>query len=452
MGAARPRALDLWMNGLYVGRWERTRSKQDQLRYDPSWLDRPEGRPLSLSLPIGGGTPLRGAAVSAYFENLIPDNEQILRRLRDRFKAHSTAAFDLLAQIGRDCAGAIQLLPAGAEPGDVRRIDARPLDEAGVAAMLREATLGARFGSDDSDAFRLSLAGAQEKTALLRHRGRWCVPRGATPSTHVFKLPLGLVANIRADLSDSVELEWLCLELMRSVGLDTPKAEIGRFEDQRALIVERFDRRRAPDGKWWIRIPQEDFCQATGTPPTGKYEADGGPGIRQILDILRGSESAEDDRVAFFKAQIMFWILGATDGHAKNFSIFLRGGGRYRLTPFYDVLSTYPIQGIGAGRLDPRRARLAMAITGRNRHYLIRDIRRWHWTAMATALGLERPASALIEELILAVPKAMASVGERLPEDFPRACFDAVAVGATAAVRKLASEPDAPGRTARVAR
>ena len=445
--ATRIAALDIWMNGLYVGRWERSRLGMDRLFYDSTWMDAPEGRPLSLSLPFtrahasGASVPLRSEAVAAYFENLIPDNERILRRLRDRYRAASLSAFDLLATIGRDCAGAVQLVPAGEAPGHAHRIEAEPLDDAGVARLLRDTTTSGPLTAPESDAFRLSIAGAQEKTALLKHQGRWCIPQGATPSTHIFKLPLGLVGNIRADLRDSVEIEWLCMEIVREFGLPTARVEIGIFEDQKALVVERFDRTLSRDGKWWQRIPQEDFCQALGLPPSLKYEADGGPGIRPIMDVLRGSDAATEDRTLFFKAQLLFWLMAATDGHAKNFSLRLLPGGAYRMTPLYDILSSYPVMGRGASQLDPHKARLAMAVYGQNRHYLLQDIHRWHWVAMAGSLGLP-DAPALIAQVTDQTPGVLERVAGRLPANFPEAVFSAISEGMRKAARRLAAEPD----------
>jgi serine/threonine-protein kinase HipA len=442
---ARIRALDLWMNGLYVGRWERTRSGADQLVYDRDWMAAPEGRPLSLSLPFtatgahGKAAPLSSAAVAAYFDNLLPDNDRILRRLRDRYGAASTSAFDLLATIGRDCAGALQLVPAGTTPDDAHAIDADPLTEGEVAQILRDTTLAGPLGQREKDAFRLSIAGAQEKTALLWHKGQWCIPRRSTPSTHIFKLPLGLVGNMRADMRDSVEIEWLSMEIARAFGLPVARTEIGQFEDQKALIVERFDRALSSDGSWWIRTPQEDFCQALGVPPSQKYEADGGPGIRQIMEVLRGAEDPHGDRIMFFKSQLLFWLMAATDGHAKNFSLRVLPGGSYRLTPLYDILSAYPIMGRGANQLDPRKARLAMAVVDRNRHYDLYDIHRWHWVAMGAALGLP-DVPALIEELVEQTPAVMDDVGSRLPKAFPPAVFEAISTRHQAAPSYLAAQ------------
>lgn len=450
MAARRITALDIWMNGQRVGQWERVPGGIDRLSYHPDWIAAPEGRPLSLSLPFARGhgadqlVPLRSDAVAAYFENLIPDNDRILQRLRDRYHASSTSAFDLLTTIGRDCAGAVQFVPAGETPGDARRIDATPLDEAGVARILRDTTSTGGLVQGDQDAFRLSVAGAQEKTALLWHDGQWCIPHDATPSTHIFKLPMGIIGNIRADMQHCVENEWLCMQIARGFGLPVANVEIGAFDDQKALIVERFDRRLSPDGSWWQRVPQEDLYQAHGVPPTRRYEVDGGPGIRMIMDLLQGSEQAPNDRMTFFKAQLLFWLMAATDGHAKNFSLQLLPGGAYHLTPLYDILSTYPIQGPGPNLLDPRDARLkmAMAVEGRNRHYALHEIHRWHWVDMAGKLGLDADIDSLIDDMVGQVPRVIEQVGHNLPDGFPEPVFASVAEGMQAAAVRLASEPN----------
>jgi serine/threonine-protein kinase HipA len=131
------------------------------------------------------------------------------------------------------------------------------------------------------DPLRISIAGAQEKTALLRMDGQWCRPLGATPTTHILKLPLGLVGGRRLDLSESVYNEWLCAQLLRELGLPVATTDIGHFDDQTVLVVERFDRQwqDVMPQRWIARIPQEDFCQVLGLPSEDKYEAQGGPGM-----------------------------------------------------------------------------------------------------------------------------------------------------------------------------
>ena len=266
------RALAVWINGQRVATWRMPARNAAELHYDASWVSAPQGRPLSLSLPFQpGNLPLRGDIVTHYFDNLLPDSEPIRRRLAQRYRSASTGAFDLLQQLGRDCVGAVQLLGEDESPVGYDRIEGDVLSEAQIERLLQRlvAAPGAMGMQEDSeDDLRLSIAGAQEKTALLWHQNQWVLPRGATPTTHIFKLPMGRVGNEgRLDMSTSVENEWLCLRILAAFGLRVPRAAILRFGQQKMLGVERFDRRLHPSGDWWIRLPQEDFCQVRGLPP-----------------------------------------------------------------------------------------------------------------------------------------------------------------------------------------
>lgn len=195
--------------------------------------------------------------------------------------------------------------------------------------------------------FRISVAGAQEKTALLRIGNDWCIPKGITPTTHIIKLPIGEIRqpNATLDLSQSVDNEYYCLLLAKELGLNVPDAEIIKAGNVRALAVERFDRRWNAERTVLLRLPQEDMCQTFGLPSSVKYESDGGPGIARIMAFLMGSSEALKDRYDFMKFQVFQWLIGATDGHAKNFSVFIQAGGSYRLTPFYDIISAFPVLG-----------------------------------------------------------------------------------------------------------
>lgn len=204
------------------------------------------------------------------------------------------------------------------------------------------------------------------------------------------------------------------------------------------LIVERFDRRLASDGLWWLRLPQEDMCQATATPPDLKYEADGGPGIKQIMDLLLGSRNALADRETFFKAQLLFWMLAAPDGHAKNFSLYIETEGRFRLTPLYDIISAYPLMGKKAGQIPPERLRMAMAVIGKNRHYRWARILRRHWLHTVKNCGLdEATAEESMAELIEATPKVIEYVSKQLPADFPVRVSETLFKGIEKTVKSL---------------
>ena len=433
------------MNGERVGTW-RVSPAGDELSYETSWLASPQARPLSLSLPFRpGNLPHRGDAVRAYFENLLPESKAIRDRLARKFKTETTEAFDLLAEVGRDCVGALRILPDDQDPGDVRTVQAHPLDEAGVARALRAALMPGPLGSgaEDLDDFRISIAGAQEKTALLWHQGRWWRPTGATPTTHILKLPLGMVGNMKLDLRDSVENEWLCAQVLAAYGLPVARCHPLTFDGQRVLAVERFDRTWSDDGAWLIRLPQEDMCQATATPAHAKYEADGGPGIARILEVLNASRRRTHDRETFFRAQLLFWLLCAPDGHAKNFSIALHPGGAFSMTPLYDVVSAYPVLGEGPNRISPHKVKLAMTLRGANPHWRMRDILRRHWEEVGRRNGVVsetgRGVDGLIDEVIERTPEVVKSVAARIPKGFPSRVAEAVFDGLTGAAKRLAA-------------
>lgn len=438
--------LALWTNGEYVGRWTIPVRGEMELQYDPGWIASPRGRPISLSLPFNlDNEPLKGGNVAHYFEGLLPDSETIRKRVAVRFKTGSTEAFALLAAIGRDCVGALQLLPDGAVPSHSDQVEGVALDDEAIERHLLEVVHPDRFGSerDPDDDFRISLAGAQEKDAFLWWEGKWMKPRGATPTTHIFKLPLGLVGGRQADFSTSVDNEWLCLRLLRAYGLATAEAHIATFGEQRVLIVERFDRRRSSDGTRLFRLVQEDFCQATGTSPLLKYESDGGPGLKQLFGLAQQSLDAEHDLRALMASQILFWMLRAPDGHAKNFSIQLQAGaaGRYRLTPMYDVMSAYPVIGEGLNQWRGRDLRLAMALLGKNRHYRMHDIQRRHFNSTAKMVGYAETAEPLIQAFIAQTPAVVEQMQAQLPRGFSQQVADKVLGGLLSAARTLERMP-----------
>lgn len=434
------RSLAIWANGVRVGVWTLPARGDATLQYDPQWVASDAGRPLSLSLPFNlDNLALKGSAVSNYFDNLLPDSDQIRKRVAERFHTGSTDPFDLLQAIGRDCVGAVQLLAEDEVPEGVETVQAEPLSEQDIERHLVDAVSPQKFGAarEPDDDFRISLAGAQEKAAFVRWGGQWCRPRASTPTTHIFKLPLGLVGGRQADFSTSVDNEWLCLRLMRAYGLDVADASIERFGSQRVLVVERFDRRPAPGGGWLLRLPQEDFCQVLGVSPLRKYENQGGPGLKALFATLQQSERAQEDMRTLLTAQVLFWLMCAPDGHAKNFSIHLLPQGRFRLTKLYDVMSGYPVLGDGPNQWSPHEVSLAMALLGKNRHYRIHDIRRRHFNSTARLVGYADSAEPVVQEVIERTPVAIAQVRAELPADINPKVVEAILGGVEQAAQSL---------------
>ena len=434
------RNLSLWTNGERVGRWTIPARGEMELHYDADWVAAAIGRPLSLSLPFNlDNLSLKGRKVANYFDNLLPDSDAIRRRVAKRFHTGSTDPFDLLKAIGRDCVGAVQILGEDETPQGFDRIEGIPLSEEAIERHLIETVTPRAFGaSADPDAdFRISLAGAQEKTAFLWWDGQWQVPRGATPTSHIFKLPLGLMGGRQADFTTSVDNEWLCLRLLKAYGLEVADARIATFGKQRVLVVERFDRRVAPDGRWLMRLPQEDFCQVEGCSPFQKYENEGGPGLVALFTTLRQSVNADADMKTLMTAQILFWLLRAPDGHAKNFSIHILPRGRFRLTRLYDVMSAYPVLGDGPHQWSSREIKLAMALLGKNKHYTMQTIQRRHFDSTAQKVGYAQTAEPIIEDILARTPAAIAEVQADLPQDLSPRVADAILGGLERAAAAL---------------
>lgn len=413
--ARKRRHAPLWVyqNKRLVGRLLKEPGGAISFQYDDSWLDNEHAFPVSLSLPLREDA-YRGAPVAAVFENLLPDSDELIRRVAERVGAEGTDAYSMLAAIGGDCVGALQFLSDCDHHDDPDYgIDGEAVDDAEIENILNNLSR-APLGLGEDDAFRISIAGAQEKTALLRHDGKWIKPHGATPTTHIFKTQIGVLPE-RIDLTNSVENEFCCLKLVAAFGLPVTHAEIHKFGDTTALVIERFDRRWTKDGRL-LRLPQEDCCQALSVPPTRKYESQGGPGIGAIIDLLAGSDTPEEDQVAFFKAQILFWLIGATDGHAKNFSIFLMPGGGFRLTPLYDVLTAQP--SLDNNQIRRNQMKLAMC-AGRRRHYRIDEIHIRHFVETGRSAGLPPTLmTRIIEEIIDTHEAALETAAASLPEGF----------------------------------
>ena len=416
--------LRVLLNNRLVGRLLKEPGGAISFRYDESWLSWSNTFPISMSLPLREDG-FRGDRVVAVFENLLPDSEELRRRVAEKVGAKGVDAYSLLFQIGRDCVGALQFLPDDDDAVyETSGIKGELIDDEGIEQLLK--TLArAPLGLGEDKEFRISVAGAQEKTALLYHKGKWRKPHGATPTTHILKTQIGTLQN-GIDLSNSVENEYYCLKLMSAFGLPTAAAEIRVFGKTTALVIERFDRKWTDEGRL-LRLPQEDFCQALSVPPGLKYQSLGGPGIIEGLNLLKGSDTPTEDQKSFLKAQVLFWLIGATDGHAKNFSIYLGRGGRFRLTPVYDVLTAQP--SLVTRQIERKQMKLAMFV-GDSRHYRLDEIKGRHFVQTTERAGLPGSlAKDVLEEVAKAADAAITTVETQLPRDFPDYIHSAVKAG-----------------------
>lgn len=360
-----------------------TRLDQGRLRfdYDDEYRQRPAATPLSVSMPPSIRTH-PDSDISPWLWGLLPDNDRVLARWARDFQVPAKPFSLLSTPIGHDCAGAVRFAPLDealqvlAKPGKVTW-----LTEEEVAQRLRElrqdttAWLGREFTG------QFSLAGAQAKTALLLEDGRWGVPSGSAATSHILKPAV-------QGFDDHDLNEHLCLDAARRAGLIVARTRVATFGDQSAIVVDRYDR-RIVEGEF-VRVHQEDMCQALGKPPDQKYQNEGGPSARDLATLFRTimPPRAADDAVSrFLDALIWNWLVAGTDAHAKNYSLLLSGGD-VRLAPLYDIASALPYD------KHERELKFAMKIGGDYRVYPHRNT----WDKAATDLGLN--ADAVLERVV----------------------------------------------------
>lgn len=431
--------LDVYLNGYLVGEFKKAATGAHSFSYDKDWLNLKGCRPISLSMPLSK-KPYSGDVVYNYFDNLLPDNLEIRQRIIARYRANSSMPFDLLSAIGRDCVGALQLLPKGVKPVHVTSLDHKVLSDSElnkiVSGYLDDMPLGMIEEEQD---FRISVAGAQEKTALLNINHQWCLPLNSTPTSHIIKLPIGKIQShsYSLDMSDSVENEYLCMLLLQAFGLAAARCEIVQLQDMNVLSVERFDRQYSSDKKWLMRRPQEDYCQVFNVPSALKYENQGGPGIEQIMNHLLDSRNAAQDRVDFMKVQVLFWLMGASDGHAKNFSIFILPDGQFQLTPFYDVLSVYPV--VNKKGLNSRQVKLAMGLkASKGKKYHINKIYPRHFLDTAKKIGFDIvQMEKIMTEIKVNCEQVINETRAKLADNFPEKISESIFSGMLNQLKKL---------------
>ncbi|MEM9261952.1 MAG: type II toxin-antitoxin system HipA family toxin [Pseudomonadota bacterium] len=331
--------------------------------YADNWRRMRGAYPLSLSMPLAARK--HGSdKVTPFLWGLLPDNAAVLDQWGKSFHVSPRNPFALLSHVGEDCAGAIQFVrPERVEAlASQQNLQIEWLSEKDVEDRLRTLSQNHAAGRRAEDLGQFSLAGAQPKTALIFTRGKWGVPSGATPTTHILKPPTGAFDGI-------AENEHFCLRLANAVGLPTARSEVKRFGDEFAFVSHRYDRREI-EGRI-VRIHQEDFCQALSVMPQGKYQNEGGPGTDQIIEGLQTwSSNPQADIETFVKANIFNCLIAGTDAHAKNYALLISGSS-VRLAPLYDIISTLPYADIPI-----QKAKLAMKIGGEYRLQKI-GVRQW---------------------------------------------------------------------------
>jgi serine/threonine-protein kinase HipA len=366
------RKLDVYLLHHFVGSLVQDEHGQMTFDYAEAWLNDPAAVALSQSLPLTKKHFNRNEC-RGFFAGVLPE-ESKREIIAKNLGISARNDYAMLEQIGGECAGAVTFVPAGTElprrQGSYRALTPQQLAEI-IKVLPRRPLMAGEEG------IRLSLAGAQDKIAVHVSADEISIPLGASPSTHILKPAIerfeGVVFN-----------EVLCMKLARAIGMNAARVETRQIEGIDYLLVERYDRTLSsarPGAPTTLkREHQEDFCQALGIVPENKYQAEGGPSLKQCFALVRGATTAPVvDLQALLNAVIFNFLIGNHDAHGKNFSL-LYSGGQTRLAPLYDLLSTsyYP-------ELSPK---MAMKIGG---EYLSAKVTMKNFETLADEAGLAKP-------------------------------------------------------------
>ncbi|EPW5428348.1 HipA domain-containing protein [Vibrio vulnificus] len=418
-------------NNMLVGQFVQQSKTNLSFSYSDEWLAYDSAFPISLSLPLARGECSEFNALN-FIHNLLPDLKEERLSLAHSVGVQSNDAFNLLSKIGHDCTGGISFTESRQAPNigwEYREISASELNE----LVTQRKSFLPFFGE-----YRPCISGTQRKTTLTRLNGKWYVPQGKSISSHIIKYPMDAIvqSNSVLDMSSSVENEFICNRIAKELGFNVPDIEIIRAESgAKALVVERFDRCFV-DGVV-SRRHQEDFCQIFGVPEHQKYQSENNLGVSKIIDVLSLSAERKANNHDFFKFMVLQCLLGATDGHLKNFSVHIAPGGHYQLAPFYDLLSAYPA--VGVTGLNKRKLKLAMGLkASRGYKYHINKICLRHIEQTAAQFGISNAnCHEIISAFLAQFSSALSSIDKRFPEKEFSLVKDAIFQHSTEIVEKL---------------
>ncbi|HAS8249395.1 TPA: type II toxin-antitoxin system HipA family toxin [Vibrio vulnificus] len=418
-------------NNMLVGQFVQQSKTNVSFSYSDEWLAYDSAFPISLSLPLVRGECSAFNALN-FMYNLLPDLEEERLSIAHSVGVQSNDVFTLLSKISHDCTGGISFTESREPPKigwKYREISASELNE----LVTQRKSFLPFFGD-----YRPCISGTQRKTTLTRLNGKWYVPQEKSLSSHIIKFPMDVIAqsNSVLDMSGSVENEFICTQIAKELGFKVPDIEIITAESgAKALAVKRFDRCFG-DGVV-TRRHQEDFCQIFGVPEHQKYQSENNLSVSKIVDALSLSAESKVNNYDFFKFMILQCLLGATDGHLKNFSVHIAPGGHYQLAPFYDLLSAYPA--VGATGLNKRKLKLAMGLkASRGYKYHINKICLRHIEQTANQFGISNTnCHEIVSAFLAQFSSALSSIDNRFPEKEFSRVKDAIFQHATEIVEKL---------------
>lgn len=337
---SRPRSrgpvLDVWLHGVHVAELSQPSLYRYRLTFTEEALDTfgVGARVLSLSLPMSE-TPIEDhrqdptrRPVSAFLAGLLPEGN-LRTQIASQLGVLAMDTMALLAQVGAECAGAVQFLHCGVRPGPGR---VRPLSRAEVDRVVADLPT---YHLPEGSAPQASLAGIQDKVLLTELAdGGWGWPVDGAASTHLVK-PEPTDGQV---LEHLVHCEHWAMSVAAQAGIVAAPTRLETFDERDAIVVTRYD--RGPEGQ---RLHQEDFCQALGLDPQAKYESVAeaehrGSRLRRVAAAAAPRAQDPDQFRRDLLAAVTFnVVIGNGDAHSKNYSLLLGANGRVELAPLYDA-------------------------------------------------------------------------------------------------------------------
>ncbi len=326
--------------------------------YDQAWIDRiaagdPKAHAISQSVPSTPGLHFQDE-IGPFFEGLLPDNPNARAVLSRHFQIDTSDVYGLLYELGRECPGAVTIMPPEADEAVQTPIEYLELSDSEFHSMIADLPRRPLFVDDEGE-IRLSLAGVHDKAAVILVGGKIAIAKGQTPTTHIIKTDI-------QSLPDSIKVENFCLRIAGAVGLDAVKSTIRQVGDIHYMLLARYDRTVARDheGRPFVRrVHQEDFCQALGVYPRQKYEKDGGPDWTKMFDLLNKTADPAKYRLELLRRAHFQFLIGNPDAHAKNYSLIYKNDGLH-LSKFYDLNNAAAFK----AHYKRQTPRLAMSVGG----------------------------------------------------------------------------------------
>lgn len=388
--------LGVYFEARLTGEIEQMKSGSMEFKYDPAWLGDKESFALSYSLPKQD--KVFSTEADSFFGNYLPEGP-VRQAICEIQGISIDNDFALLKKIGGECAGALVISESTPE------IDKNRYQELLPSRLAEFSSRDAVYASlTEIENMRLSLAGAQDKLPIyLAEDKKILLPLGTAPSTHILKFAnsrfKGLVLN-----------EYYTMSLASQLGLNTVEIDLMPVEKEYFLVVKRYDRLRTePPNLQVKRLHQEDLCQALGVSHKNKYEKEEGPSFaRAYALVTNASDSPLVDNEKLIRWQITNLFIGNCDGHAKNISFLRSSEGRWRLSPFYDLVCTIAYPQLSKD--------LAMGVGGVNAIGTLTPV---HWKRMAESIGVH---SKTIETMLLKTletfPMALKLTHEKITKQY----------------------------------